>query len=81
MIVSLSASLTLTALAMFLVALASTDWSDILTTGSYIIDMDGSTATAGGAALTVRFKQSDGSTAATPTSGAMTIAVEYKAST
>ena len=61
--------------------LASVNESDILTTGSYIIDMDGSTATAGGAALTVRFKQSDGSTAATPTSGAMTIAVEYKAST
>jgi len=59
--------------------LASVDESDVTTTGSYIIDLDAATATAGGATITVRFKQSDGSTAATPTSGAMTVAVEYKA--
>ena len=59
--------------------LASVSESDVTTTGSYIIDLDAATATAGGATLTVRYKQSDGSTAATPTSGAMSIAVEYKA--
>ena len=59
--------------------LASVNESDVTTTGSYIIDLDGATATAGGATLTVRFKQSDGSTAATPTAGAMTVFVEYKA--
>jgi len=59
--------------------LASVDESDVTTTGSYIIDLDAATATAGGATITVRFKQSDGTTAATPTTGAMTVAVEYKA--
>jgi len=59
--------------------LASVNESDVTTTGSYIIDLDGATATAGGSTLTVRFKQSDGTTAATPTSGAMTVFVEYKA--
>ena len=59
--------------------LASVSESDVTTTGSYIVDLDAATATAGGATLTVRYKQSDGSTAATPTSGAMSIAVEYKA--
>jgi hypothetical protein len=59
--------------------LASVDESDVTTTGSYIIDLDAATATAGGATITVRFKQSDGTTAATPTAGAMTVAVEYKA--
>lgn len=59
--------------------LASVNESDVTTTGSYIIDLDGATATAGGSTITVRFKQSDGSTAATPTAGAMTVFVEYKA--
>lgn len=59
--------------------LASVNESDVTTTGSYIVDLDAATATAGGATLTVRFKESDGSTAATPTAGAMTVAVEYKA--
>src|SRR6056300_795235 len=59
--------------------LASVNESDVTTTGSYIIDLDGATATAGNSTLTVRFKQSDGSTAATPTAGAMTVFVEYKA--
>lgn len=59
--------------------LASVDESDVTTTGSYIIDLDAATATAGGATITVRFKQSDGTTAATPSAGAMTVAVEYKA--
>ena len=59
--------------------LASVSESDVTTTGSYIVDLDAATATAGGATLTVRFRESDGSTAATPTAGAMTIAVEYKA--
>ena len=53
--------------------------SDITTAGSYIVELDGATATAGGATLTASFKQSDGSTAATPTGGAMTVFVEYKA--
>ena len=53
--------------------------SDITTAGSYIVELDGATATAGGATLTASFKQADGSTAATPTSGAMTVFVEYKA--
>lgn len=59
--------------------LASVNESDVTTTGSYIIDLDGATATAGGSTITVRFKQSDGTTAATPTAGAMTVFVEYKA--
>jgi hypothetical protein len=61
--------------------LASVNESDVTTTGSYIIDLDGATATAGGATISMAFKQSDGSTAATPTAGAMTVAVEYKALT
>lgn len=61
--------------------LATVNESDVTTTGSYIVDLDGATATAGGATLTLQFKQSDGSTAATPTSGAMTVFVEYKATT
>ena len=59
--------------------LATVNESDVTTTGSYIVDLDGATATAGGATLTLQFKQSDGSTAATPTAGAMTVFVEYKA--
>lgn len=59
--------------------LATVNETDVTTTGSYIVDLDGATATAGGATLTLQFKQSDGSTAATPTSGAMTVFVEYKA--
>ena len=61
--------------------LASVSESDVTTTGSYVVDLDAATATAGGATLTLAFKQSDGSTSATPTSGAMTVAVEYKALT
>jgi hypothetical protein len=53
--------------------------SDITTAGSYVVELDGATATAGGATLTASFKQSDGSTASTPTGGAMTMFVEYKA--
>ena len=59
--------------------LATVNDSDATTTGSYIVDLDGATATAGGATLTLAFKQSDGSSAATPTAGAMTVFVEYKA--
>lgn len=61
--------------------LATVNESDVTTTGSYIVDLDGATATAGGATLTLEFKQVDGTTAATPTSGAMTVFVEYKATT
>lgn len=61
--------------------LATVNESDVTTTGSYIVDLDGATATAGGATLTLQFKQVDGTTAATPTSGAMTVFVEYKATT
>ena len=61
--------------------LATVSESDVTTTGSYIIDLDGATATAGGATLAINFKQSNGTTAATPTSGAMTVFVEYKATT
>ena len=61
--------------------LAGVNDSDCKATGSYIVDLDAATATAGGATLTLAFKQSDGSTAATPTGGAMTVAVEYKALT
>ena len=61
--------------------LSTVDESDVATTGSYIIDLDGSTSSAGAATLEVQFKQSNGSTAATPTAGAMTVFVEYKALT
>lgn len=53
--------------------------SDITTAGSYVVELDGATATSGGATLTASFKQQDGSTASTPTGGAMTVFVEYKA--
>ena len=59
--------------------LAGVNDTDLGTTGSYIVDLDGATATAGGATLTLAYRQSDGSTAATPTAGACTVTVEYKA--
>jgi len=61
--------------------LATVNESDCTTVGSYVVDLDAATATAGGATLTLAFKQTDGSTSATPTAGAMTVAVEYKALT
>jgi hypothetical protein len=53
--------------------------TDLGTVGSYIVDLDGATATAGGATLTLSYLQSNGSTASTPTAGACTVTVEYKA--
>ena len=61
--------------------LAGVNDTDLGTTGSYIVDLDAATATAGGATLTLAYRQSDGSTASTPTAGACTVAVEYKAAT
>ncbi len=61
--------------------LAGVNDTDLGTTGSYIVDLDAATATAGGATLTLAYKQSNGSTASTPTAGACTVAVEYKALT
>ena len=59
--------------------LAGVSDTDLATAGSYIVDLDGATATSGGATLTMSFLQSNGSTASTPTAGACTVTVEYKA--
>ena len=59
--------------------LAGVNDTDLGTVGSYIVDLDAATATAGGATLTLSYLQSNGSTASTPTAGACTVAVEYKA--
>ena len=59
--------------------LAGVNDTDLGTVGSYIVDLDGATATAGGATLTLSYLQSNGSTASTPTAGACTVTVEYKA--
>ena len=61
--------------------LAGVNDTDLGTVGSYIVDLDAATATAGGATLTLSYLQSNGSTASTPTAGACTVAVEYKALT
>ena len=59
--------------------LAGVNDTDLGTVGSYIVDLDAATATAGGATLTLSYLQSNGSTASTPTAGACTVSVEYKA--
>lgn len=59
--------------------LAGVNDTDLGTVGSYVVDLDAATATAGGATLTLSYLQSNGSTASTPTAGACTVAVEYKA--
>ena len=51
--------------------------NDPTVTGLYIVDL-GAEAIAGGATVTASFKQSDGSTAATPTAGVVTATVEYQ---
>ena len=52
--------------------------ADITTAGTYVVDLPLSTATAGGATLTLAFL--DGSAAAaTPTGGSAIVSVEYKA--
>jgi hypothetical protein len=61
--------------------LAGVNDTDLATVGSYVVDLDAATATAGGATLTLSYLQSNGSTASTPTAGACTVAVEYKALT
>ena len=51
--------------------------NDPTVTGLYIVDL-GAEAIAGGATVTASFKQSNGSTAATPTAGVVTATVEYQ---
>ena len=51
--------------------------NDPTVTGVYIVDL-GAVAITGGATVTASFKQSDGSTASTPTAGAVTATVEYQ---
>jgi hypothetical protein len=51
--------------------------NDPTVTGVYIVDL-GAEAISGGATVTASFKQSDGSTASTPTAGAVTATVEYQ---
>lgn len=50
--------------------LAGVNDTDLGTVGSYVVDLDAATATAGGATLTLSYLQSNGSTASTPTAGA-----------
>ncbi len=51
--------------------------ADAATAGSYIIELDGDDSLTKNAAVTVQFKQSNGSTASVPTSGAITASVHY----
>ena len=51
--------------------------NDPTTTGVYIVDL-GAEAIAGGATVTVSFKQSNGSTASTPTAGVCVATLEYQ---
>ena len=51
--------------------------NDPTVTGLYIVDL-GAEAISGGATVTASFKQADGSTASTPTAGAITATVEYQ---
>ena len=51
--------------------------NDPTVTGLYVVDL-GAEAIAGGATVTVSFKQSDGSTASVPTAGACTATLEYQ---
>jgi len=55
---------------------ASAD-ADAATAGSYIIELDGDDSLTKNAAVTVQFKQSDGSSASIPTSGVITASVHY----
>ena len=57
--------------------LAEESDSDILA-GTYVVDLPFAVATAGGASVDLSFLQSDGATAAIPTSGNMVAVVEYK---
>lgn len=52
--------------------------ADITTAGTYVVDLPLSTATAGGATITLAFLDS-GASAATPTGGSAIVSVEYKA--
>jgi hypothetical protein len=58
--------------------LVAADDADGATQGTYIVELDGATALTKNAGVEVQFKQSDGSTAATTTAGAMTVSVHYK---
>jgi hypothetical protein len=51
--------------------------ADAATAGSYIIELDGDDTLTKNAAVTVQFKQSNGSTASVPTAGAITASVHY----
>jgi hypothetical protein len=51
--------------------------ADAATAGSYIIELDGDDSLTKNAAVTVQFKQSNGSTASVPTAGAITASVHY----
>jgi hypothetical protein len=58
--------------------LVAADDADGATQGTYIVELDGATALTKNAGVQVQFKQSDGTTAATTTAGAMTVSVHYK---
>jgi hypothetical protein len=58
--------------------LVAADDADGATVGTYIVELDGATALTKNAGVQVQFKQSDGTTAATTTAGAMTVSVHYK---
>jgi hypothetical protein len=58
--------------------LVAADDADAATAGTYIVELDGSTALTKNAGVVVQFKQSDGATAAVTTAGVMTVSVHYK---
>ncbi len=58
--------------------LVAADDADGATQGTYIVELDGATALTKNAGVQVQFKQSDGTTAAVTTAGAMTVSVHYK---
>ena len=57
--------------------LVAIDDADCTTIGTYIVELDGDITLTKNAGVTVSFVQSDGSTAATPSTGAMTASLQY----
>jgi len=57
--------------------LVAVDDADATTLGTYVVELDGEQTLTKNAAISVSFVQSDGTTAAIPTAGAMTVSVHY----
>ena len=53
------------------------DDADVTTIGTYVVELDGDIALTKNAPIRVSFVQSDGNTAAVPSTGAMTASIHY----